>query len=793
MDRLICLRKFSTRVAGRSICPCKSSVVLLGGVREWTGLAASNVRILLSILILLQALSLAAQVPGFHPKILGGEEVKQGEFPFVVRVRCTGSIIAPNWVLSAAHCFIDRNGRIADPSRYPVTLGRHRHNPVATRSVRRIVVHPGYDYTRNSGVKRDLALLQVFRPFPVSPVKLLKPDEEPPSGSAATSVGWGRLSDGTSPDVLQRVDYTFLSPEECNRTTPWGADTSASQPPGFWVDEGVLCIGNEHIALWDSPWHDTEPNRIRGGTAPGDSGGPVLVPIRGGWGQIGIHSGMGGVHHPALAERTSFSHEFITEHMSGDARLIFAHFANGAGASSELVLLNVAPHPIQPALYFFDRGGQPIAPESVLDVTGDLKVTGDGGLTIQAEMEPLEELTIATHGRGGELVSGSLQVFSDGAIGGVLRYRVPDIGVAGVGAGPAVRDALFPARRLQGGIRTAAVIHNLGEEALELRCRLMNGGVVLEETEIPLEANGQTSWFIEDEFPTTDTSDFMGSVRCTAPSEGLFTAAALEVDAGARIFTTLPVVPVDQTARRGRETVLDFAHFANGGGITSELVFVNRQTRLSGPGPTLFHPTLSASRPTLYFYDTWGNPIAAESIVDVTGDLEITGNGALTVRTEMEPLGVLTISTHGRGDLVSGSVRVVSEGSIGGMLRYRIPGVGVTGVGAGPPLRDALFPARRKEGGIRTAAALRNVGEKAIKLRCRLMSRGVVLEEADIRLEVNGQTSWFIEQKFPETDTTDFVGSVRCTDPRGGLFTAVALEVDAGNRIFTTLPVAEVE
>ena len=37
---------------------------------------------------------------------------------------------------------------------------------------------------------------------------------------------------------------------------------------------------------------------------------------------------------------------------------------------------------------------------------------------------------------------------------------------------------------------------------------------------------------------------------------------------------------------------------------------------------------------------------------------------ALTVQTEMEPLGVLTISTHGRGPLVSGSVRVVSEGPI---------------------------------------------------------------------------------------------------------------------------------
>ena len=34
------------------------------------------------------------------------------------------------------------------------------------------------------------------------------------------------------------------------------------------------------------------------------------------------------------------------------------------------------------------------------------------------------------------------------------------------------------------------------------------------------------------------------SVRCSSPEEGLFTAVALELDAGNRIFTTLPVVPV---------------------------------------------------------------------------------------------------------------------------------------------------------------------------------------------------------------------------------------------------------
>ena len=120
-----------------------------------------------------------------------------------------------------------------------------------------------------------------------------------------------------------------------------------------------------------------------------------------------------------------------------------------------------------------------------------------------------------------ELVSGSVKVVSDGPLGGVVRFDLPGIGVAGVGASQPVRDAIFPARRQAGGIRTAAALHNLGEEAMGVSCRLMSGGVVLEEVEIPLEANGQASWFIEDTFTATDTFAFLGSVRCTAPVEGV--------------------------------------------------------------------------------------------------------------------------------------------------------------------------------------------------------------------------------------------------------------------------------
>ena len=299
-----------------------------------------------------------------------------------------------------------------------------------------------------------------------------------------------------------------------------------------------------------------------------------------------------------------------------------------------------------------------MAADSVVEITGDLEIQEDGGLSIQTAMEPLGELTIPTHGQG-ELVTGSARSVAGGPIGGMLRYNIPEVGVAGVGASPPTRDALFPARRQEGGINTGVAVHNLGEEAMEVTCELMQGGTVLGDVRLPLAANGQVSWFIDEMFPATDTSDFTGSVRCTAPGEGTFAGVAVELDAANRIFTTLPVLSTRRAG--GRAAELNFAHFANGAGLTSDLVFVNLSTERSRPAPTPFHSDILPVRPAIYFYDTEGALVSAESVVDLTGDLEVMEDGGLTVQTEMEPLGVLTISTHGRGELVSG----IGEGDRG--------------------------------------------------------------------------------------------------------------------------------
>ena len=105
-------------------------------------------------------------------------------------------------------------------------------------------------------------------------------------------------------------------------------------------------------------------------------------------------------------------------------------------------------------------------------------------------------------------------------------------------------------RRQEGGINTGVALHNLESSPGLLRCDLMREGVLLDAASIPLEANGQTSWLIDQAFPAADTSDFAGSVRCDAVGEELFSAVALEMDPGNRIFATLPVFPVPETPSR---------------------------------------------------------------------------------------------------------------------------------------------------------------------------------------------------------------------------------------------------
>ncbi len=199
--------------------------------------------------------AVATATPTFTPKIVGGENAVQGEFPYIVSLRsksyghfCGASLVAQNWVLTAAHCV--KGGKIDEV--WVGMLDQKNTAGVEKFKTVKIIAHEKY---HSGTLDFDYALIQIDQNSSFKPVALNE-TEIVINGETIMSItaGWGatKESSNTLPNILQKVSVPLVSANDCNSKESYNGD----------VTENMICAGYK-----------------KGGkdSCQGDSGGPLVV------------------------------------------------------------------------------------------------------------------------------------------------------------------------------------------------------------------------------------------------------------------------------------------------------------------------------------------------------------------------------------------------------------------------------------------------------------------------------------------------------------------------------------